>query len=64
MQVGSRMRTYWGNFAKYGCPHEDWTQYDKDNRATLIIDETDSIVNNPYGERMSVYENYISPWAK
>ncbi|MBR3868156.1 MAG: carboxylesterase/lipase family protein [Clostridia bacterium] len=64
MQVGSRMRTYWGNFAKYGCPHEDWTQYDKDNRATLIIDETDSMVNNPYGERMSVYENYVSPWNK
>lgn len=64
MQVGKRMREYWGNFAKYGCPGEEWSKYDKNNRATLIIDETDSIVNDPYGERMAIYEQYASPWSK
>lgn len=64
MQVGSRMREYWGNFAKYGCPGGNWTAYDKENRATMLIDETDQMINNPYGERMAIYESYVSPWNK
>ncbi len=63
-QVGSKMRNYWGNFAKYGCPDESWPEYNKDNRATLIIDKTDSVVNDPYGSRMALYESYVSPWNK
>jgi len=64
LQVGLRMRQYWGNFAKYGCPDASWTLYDKSNRTTLIIDETDRLINNPYGERIALYENYVSPWKK
>ena len=64
LQVGRRMRNYWGNFAKYGCPDESWTAYDKNSRTTMIIDETDRLENNPYGERMALYESYISPWNK
>ena len=62
--VGSRMRAYWGNFAKYGCPGENWTAYSRADRATLLINETDSIVNDPYGERMKLYETYVSPWKR
>lgn len=63
-EVGLRMRTYWGNFAKYGCPDENWIKYDKENRSTLIIDKSDTILNDPYGKRMTIYEKYISPWDK
>lgn len=63
-QIGKRMRNWWGNFAKFGCPDEKWEKYDSENRATMIINETDHIEHDPYGERMKLYENYISPWEK
>jgi len=64
MQVGLRMRKYWGSFAKNGYPDEKWTAYNKNDRSTLIIDETDRIVKDPYGDRMSLYKTYVSPWNK
>lgn len=61
-EVGSRMRSYWGNFAKYGDPSEDWDIYSAEKRETLIIDSADAMMNNPYSDRMSLYEAYSSPW--
>ncbi|MCH5317242.1 MAG: carboxylesterase/lipase family protein [Eubacterium sp.] len=63
-QIGRRMREWWGNFAKYGCPDEKWEKYDPENRATKIINEKDHMEHDPYGERMKLYESYVSPWAR
>ena len=63
-RVGKKMRDYWGNFAKYGCPDENWSAYDRRSRATMIIDETDVMINDPYGERMALYDGFVSPWNR
>jgi|GEM_PF-591710 len=60
--VGTRMRTYWGDFAKYGTPSADWTPYDAEQRSTMIINTNDTVCNDPYGERMALYETYIPAW--
>ena len=63
-EVGKRMRTYWGNFAKYGCPDESWKVYSKTQRETLIIESNDYMANDPYKERMMLYKDYVSPWNR
>lgn len=48
-----RMHAHWLSFARTGDPeaHADqpWPQYDGTSRATLIIDDKDTVVNDPDG---------------
>lgn len=62
--VGKRMRKYWGNFAKFGVPDDNWAKYDGENRQILAIDKTDKLLSDPYGERLALYETYVSPWNR
>jgi para-nitrobenzyl esterase len=47
----TRMHEHWLSFALTGDPeanaHQPWPQYRKKTRSTLIIDVTDSVVNDP-----------------
>ncbi len=63
-EIGGRMRKMWGNFAKYGAPCDKWEKYEPSKRAVLLIKEQDEIVYDPFGERLSLYYDYISPWKK
>ncbi len=63
-QVGARLRSYWGSFAKTGCPDPAWTPYTAEERATCILDTTDRIEPDPYGARMHLYQDYVSPWKQ
>ena len=64
LEIGARMRKWWGNFAKFGSPCPEWEKYDPQKKAIMLIDKKDSIVYNPFGERMSLYYDYVSPWKK
>ncbi len=53
----------WIAFARTGMPdHEKippWPKYEPENRATMIINETWEVSNDPYGKDRLVWENLI-----
>lgn len=49
--IGTRMRRYWGAFARTGRPdvpgQTKWEPYDLERRSTLIIDREDTLASDP-----------------
>ncbi len=56
--LGDRMAGAWVAFAMSGNPSHGliprWPAYDTKTRATMIIDNDWSVVNDPYGEEKAV----------
>ncbi|MDR1735946.1 MAG: carboxylesterase family protein [Oscillospiraceae bacterium] len=53
-EIGTRMRAYWGNFARCGDPNGEglaaWTPYTQDTRDTLVINKADKLVSDAEAE--------------
>lgn len=52
IEVAGRIQRRWLAFARYGVPaaldgSKHWAPYDEENRSTLLIDTTDSLVHDP-----------------
>ena len=49
-QIGTRMRRYWGAFARTGVPavsgQVEWKPYEKQHRYTLVIGKEDQLVSD------------------
>jgi len=57
--VGSRMRTNWVSFARFGAPGEEWPAYAEPERCTLIIDETDRVERDPRSPRRLAWNAFL-----
>jgi para-nitrobenzyl esterase len=56
--VSARMQAHWVHFARHGVPGPGWPAYDTDRRRTLIIDETDRVVDDPRADRRAAWSGF------
>lgn len=58
--IGTRMRRYWGAFARTGSPNvegqTEWKPYSEEARNTLVIDREDRLVEDAEAEIRQIYE--------
>lgn len=64
MEVSGRVQRRWFAFAHHGVPaaldgSKHWAPYDTENRATLLIDGTDRLVNDPDRELRTVWGDEV-----
>lgn len=57
--AGRRMRAMWLRFAAGAAPEDTWPAYREPERATLIIDETDRVENDPRRDRRRAWEQFL-----
>ncbi|MCQ4118172.1 carboxylesterase/lipase family protein [Rhodococcus tibetensis] len=56
--VTGTMQSHWLHFARHGVPAPGWPSYSRENRETLIIDETSRVEHDPLGERRRAWLGY------
>ncbi len=57
--AGARMREHWLDFATTGSVDDSWPAYTRQERRTLIIDDTDRIELDPRGAKREVWERFL-----
>ena len=64
--LAKKVQEAWVSFAKTGTPHvegePDWPEYDKDTRATMVINNTAvnehwTVENDPLGDEREIFQN-------
>lgn len=62
--MATAMAGAWAAFARGGRPEApglpDWPSYDTDRRATMVLDETPEVVDDPFGDERLVWEDLTS----
>ena len=63
-EVSRRMQTRWANFATHGVPdgpadEPRWRPYDDDDRATLVIDKHDAVVDDLDGDIRTAWGDQV-----
>lgn len=61
-EIGTRMRRYWGAFARAGDPsvsgQEPWLPYKQNDRQTMVISQSDALVKDAESEVRKHYEPF------
>ncbi|MFZ2177756.1 MAG: carboxylesterase/lipase family protein [Rhodococcus sp. (in: high G+C Gram-positive bacteria)] len=64
LEVSARIQRRWLAFARHGVPaaldgSKHWAPYDEETRSTLLIDNADSLVQDPDGEMRVAWGNQV-----
>lgn len=58
--IGSRMRQYWGSFARTGVPVSEnmqkWESYNEKHRMTMIFNKNDELISDPEKKKREMYK--------